>query len=94
MEKIMEPFGKRLKELRKREHKTQVEMAKLLECTDRHYQRKEKKKTQKDMAALLGITERHYQKIEYGHINISATMLITLADYFHVTTDYLLGREG
>ena len=46
--------------------------------------RKEKKKTQKDMAALLGITERHYQKIEYGHINISATMLITLADYFHV----------
>ena len=41
-----------------------------------------------------GITERHYQKIEYGHINISATMLITLADYFHVTTDYLLGREG
>ena len=56
--------------------------------------RKEKKKPQKDMAALLGITERHYQKIEYGHINISATMLITLADYFHVTTDYLLGREG
>ena len=35
MEKIMEPFGKRLKELRKREHKTQVEMAKMLECTDR-----------------------------------------------------------
>ena len=56
--------------------------------------RKEKKKTQKDMAALLGIPERHYQKIEDAHINISATMLITLADYIHVTTDYLLGREG
>ena len=45
------------------------------------------------MAELLGVTERHYQKIEYGHINVSATTLILLADYFHVTTDYLLGRE-
>ena len=50
-------------------------------------------RTQKDMAELLGVTERHYQKIEYGHINVSATTLILLADYFHVTTDYLLGRE-
>ena len=56
--------------------------------------RKGKKKTQKDMAELLGITDRHYQKIEYGQINVSATTLMTLADYFHVTTDYLLGREG
>ena len=55
--------------------------------------RKGKKKTQKDMAELLGITDRHYQKIEYGQINVSATTLMTLADYFHVTTDYLLGRE-
>ena len=71
MEKIMEPFGKRLKELRKREHKTQVEMAKMLECTDRHYQR-----------------------MEYGYVTGPSLTLITLADYFHVTTDYLLGREG
>ena len=67
----MEPFGKRLKELRKREHKTQVEMAKMLECTDRHYQR-----------------------MEYGYVNVPSLTLITLADYIHVTTDYLLGREG
>lgn len=56
--------------------------------------RKASGKTQKDMADVLDLTERHYQKIEYGHINISATTLIALADYFHVTTDYLLGREG
>ena len=56
--------------------------------------RKGKKKTQKDMAELLGITDRHYQKIEYGQINVSATTLMTLADYVHVTTDFLLGREG
>ena len=55
--------------------------------------RKEKKKTQVEMAAFLGCTDRHYQKIEYGQINVSATTLMTLADYFHVTTDYLLGRE-
>lgn len=56
--------------------------------------RKAKGKTQKEMSELLQVTERHYQKIEYGHINISATMLIALADYFQVTTDYLLGRDG
>ena len=37
-------------------------------------------RTQKDMAELLGVTERHYQKIEYGHINVSATTLILLAE--------------
>ncbi|WP_297289780.1 helix-turn-helix domain-containing protein [uncultured Flavonifractor sp.] len=71
MEKIMESFGCRLKELRKEKHKTQVEMAQLLECTDRHYQR-----------------------MEYGYINVPSLTLIRLADYFGVTTDYLLGREG
>lgn len=71
MDKIMEPFGKRLKELRKQKHKTQVEIAQLLDCTDRHYQR-----------------------MEYGYINVPSLTLIKLADYFQVTTDYLLGREG
>ncbi len=56
--------------------------------------RKEKHRTQKEMAALLGCTEQHYQKIEYGTINLPSTTLIFLADYFGVTTDYLLGREG
>ena len=54
--------------------------------------RKAKKMTQVEMAEFLGITHRHYQKIEYGQINVPATTLIALADYFHVTTDYLLGR--
>ena len=39
MEKIMEPFGLRLKELRRHRNITQVEMAELLGCTDRHYQK-------------------------------------------------------
>ena len=55
--------------------------------------RNEKKMTQKEMAALLDCTEGHYQKIEYGKINLSALQLMELADFFGVTTDYLLGRD-
>lgn len=55
--------------------------------------RKGKGQTQKEMAELLGVTERHYQKIEYGKVNVPALTLIRLADYFGVSTDYLLGRE-
>ena len=54
--------------------------------------RKAKRKKQSQMAEVLGITSSHYQKVEYGQINISVTSLMTLADYFGVTTDYLLGR--
>ena len=54
--------------------------------------RKEKNLKQKDMAALLECTERHYQKIEYGQINLPSLDLLFLADYFGVSTDYLLGR--
>ena len=55
--------------------------------------RREKGKTQKEMTDFLDVTERHYQKLEYGHINISATLVIKLADYFQVSADYLLGRK-
>ena len=55
--------------------------------------RKSRHMTQKAMAELLDCTERHYQKIEYGKVNIPSTTLMFLADYFDVTTDYLLGRE-
>ena len=54
--------------------------------------RKSAKQTQGSMGKLLGCTISNYQKIEYGEINIPVTSLMTLADYFGVTTDYLLGR--
>ncbi len=54
--------------------------------------RKAKKVTQKQMAELLNCTEQHYQKIEYGNVNVPATTVIFLADYFGVSADYLLGR--
>lgn len=54
--------------------------------------RKEEKVKQTEMATVMGCTPNHYQKIEYGQINVSATQLMLLADYFGVTVDYLLGR--
>jgi transcriptional regulator with XRE-family HTH domain len=55
--------------------------------------REERKVRQTDLAELLNITPRHYQKIEYGKVNLPTLTLCTLADYYGVTTDYLLGRS-
>ena len=55
--------------------------------------RKAKKLKQTDMANFLEITSRHYQAMEYGKINIPTLTLITLADYFDVSLDYLVGRS-
>ena len=55
--------------------------------------RKEKKQRQKDMGDFLDMTLRNYQRMEKGEINVQALTLCTLADYFGVSTDYLLGRS-
>lgn len=54
--------------------------------------REERGVTQKQMAEILDCTPSHYQKIEYGKVNISVTALYVLAEYFCVSTDYILGR--
>ena len=48
--------------------------------------------TQKEIADNIGITEQSYQRYEYGKVVPSAIKLYELADYFDVSTDYLLGR--
>lgn len=55
--------------------------------------RKEKKQTQTNMAELLGIKLRAYQYYESATYYPEIPNLIKLADYFNVTTDYLLGRS-
>ena len=55
--------------------------------------RKERHLRQADMAELLHLTPAHYQRMEYGKVNVPALTLCTLADYFGVTTEYLLGRS-
>lgn len=54
--------------------------------------RNERHMTQKELAEMLGKTQRHYQDMEAGKINVPALTLIKLADYFHVSLDYLVGR--
>lgn len=55
--------------------------------------RQERKMKQREMAEYLEMTLRNYQRMEHGEINIQALTLCTLADYFEVTTEYLLGRS-
>lgn len=55
--------------------------------------RNEKKQTQSDMAELLGIKVRAYQYYESATHYPEVPNLIKLADFFGVTTDYLLGRS-
>ena len=48
---------------------------------------------QKDVAAVLGIDRTTYVKYENGLSEPSYDILCKLAEYFEVSTDYLLGRD-
>lgn len=54
--------------------------------------RQRKNLMQKEVAAYLNLTERSYQHYEGGTRRPNYEILVTLADYLDVTTDYLLGR--
>ena len=55
--------------------------------------RKSKGITQKAVAEFLKIKETSYQHYEYGKREPNHETTIKLADYFNVSTDYLLGRS-
>lgn len=54
--------------------------------------RKQRKKTQAACAECVGVSTRSYQYYEAGDREPNIAALIALADFFNVTTDYLLGR--
>lgn len=54
--------------------------------------REESGLTKKQLADAIGIKERAYLTYEYGQRDVSTELLQKFADYFGVTTDYLLGR--
>ena len=56
--------------------------------------REDKDMKQKEVAAILGIDQRVYSNYETGKREIPLHHLVVLADFYHVTTDYLLGRKG
>ena len=47
---------------------------------------------QQDMAKELGLVFRSYRRYECGESEPTLSTLIPLADYFHVSLDYLAGR--
>ena len=49
--------------------------------------------TQSQVAALLGIDQRVYSTYETGKRDLPLRYLVLLADYYHVSADYLLGRS-
>lgn len=55
--------------------------------------RDNKKLTKKQVAMGVGISERAYIAYEYGERDVSTETLSKLADFYGVTTDYLLGRN-
>ena len=55
--------------------------------------REDRDMTQAQVASLLGIDQRVYSNYETGKREIPLRHLIVLADYYHVTVDYLLGRD-
>lgn len=57
------------------------------------YLRKSLNKTQTEIANYLDMQQGSYQKYEVGKAEPSIETLVKLADYYHVTLDYLVGRE-
>lgn len=47
---------------------------------------------QKDVAQLLGISQTVYSRYERGFQTIPVEHLLVLADHYHTSVDYLLGR--
>lgn len=54
--------------------------------------REDSDKSQREIGMLLGTTQQQYAKYEAGIQEIPTHHLLTLADYYDVSVDYLLGR--
>ena len=55
--------------------------------------RKEHGSTQKQVAVAIATTEQNYQRYERGTQQPTLPVLLSLADYFDVSLDYLVGRS-
>ena len=47
---------------------------------------------QRELAEILHVSQNTYSQYETGVISLTADVLIQLADFYHVSTDYLLDR--
>ena len=55
--------------------------------------RRARNMSQVELAHRLGVTKQSVSNWENDNIMPSIEMLIRIADFFHVSTDYLLGRD-
>ena len=53
--------------------------------------REDNDKTQKQIAEILFITQQQYSLYEKGYREIPSSALITLAKFYDVSVDYILG---
>ena len=50
--------------------------------------------TQTQIAEVLGISQNTYSQYEIGILNYPVDTVVKLADFYGVSTDYLLGRTS
>lgn len=50
--------------------------------------------TQRQLASMLHMPQPQYNRYEQGLRDIPTTLLIELADLYHTSTDFLLGRTN
>lgn len=50
--------------------------------------------TQKQIGEYLGISQNTYSQYEIGVLNYPVDVVMKLADFYSVSTDYLLGRTN
>jgi transcriptional regulator with XRE-family HTH domain len=55
--------------------------------------RTDRDETQKEIAAILNVHPEVYRRYEKGIREIPVWAVIKLADYYHTSTDYILGRS-
>ena len=55
--------------------------------------REDHDKTQQDIADMLGTSQTMYARYERGANELPLRHLLTLAEYYGVSADYLLGRS-
>ena len=49
--------------------------------------------TQAQVAAALGVAQNTYSQYETGKIELTAPVLLKLAEFYHVSVDYLLDKD-
>ena len=54
--------------------------------------REDRDLTQKEIAAILNVSQNTYSQYETGKITLTAEVLLTLSEFYGVSTDYILGK--